>query len=266
MRHGDMTLWLVVINVAVFCLAWAADALLPGDPAEALLPLSGSAMHALTHPWTLLTYMVTHFSLLHLLCNVLWLFWFGRLAENLSSRRHILTAYIAGGICGGLLYIASGASGLLAVSQLVGASASVLCIMAMAAVRTPDMELNLLLLGRVKLKWFALVCILLAFLGGSGNTGGAVAHIGGAATGLLMGLKDRGAFANITRRLRFRASARRARKHIRAKQQSGKTVQTDMSDTDRLDALLDKIRVSGYASLSKDEREELKRLSKTIGK
>ena len=39
-----------------------------------------------------------------------------------------------------------------------------------------------------------------------------------------------------------------------------------MSDTDRLDALLDKIRVSGYASLSKDEREELKRLSKTIGK
>ncbi len=138
--------------------------------------------------------------------------------------------------------------------------------MAMAAVRTPDMELNLLLLGRVKLKWFALVCILLAFLGGSGNTGGAVAHIGGAATGLLMGLKDRGAFANITRRLRFRASARRARKHIRAKQQSGKTVQTDMSDTDRLDALLDKIRVSGYASLSKGEREELQRLSKTIGK
>ncbi len=261
-----MTLWLVVINVAVFCLAWAADALLPGNPATAYLPLSGSTMQALTHPWTLLTYMVTHFSLLHLLCNVLWLFWFGRMAENLSSRRHILAAYVAGGICGGLLYIAAGASGLLAVSQLVGASASVLCIMAMAAVRTPDMELNLLLIGRVKLKWFALVCILLAFLGGGGITGGAVAHIGGAATGLIIGLSDRGCFSRLTQRLRFRASARRARKHIKVKQQSGKATQPEMSDTDRLDALLDKIRVSGYASLSKDEREELQRLSKTIGK
>ena len=93
-----------------------------------------------------------------------------------------------------------------------------------------------------------------------------VAHIGGAATGLIMGLNDRGFFSRLAQRLRFRASARRARRHVRAKLHSGKAAQPEMSDTDRLDALLDKIRVSGYASLSKEEREELQRLSKTIGK
>ena len=52
--------------------------------------------------------------------------------------------------------------------------------MAVAAIRTPDLRVGLFLIGEVKLKWVAIGCIILTFVGvGGGNSGGQAAHIGG---------------------------------------------------------------------------------------
>ena len=57
--------------------------------------------------WTATTYMVTHYDFLHLLFNMLWLFWFGRMLLTTLSERHLLWLYVGGGLFGASLYILS---------------------------------------------------------------------------------------------------------------------------------------------------------------
>ena len=279
LHHGDATTWLVLVNVAVFLAATIADLIFPSGMAREYLSLMASGMWTLTHPWTLATYMVVHFNVLHILFNMLWLWWFGRMADDLGT--NVWAAYIAGGLVGGLLYLGAGMAGLFVSpgAQLVGASASVMCIMTALAFKAPDVELNLFLIGRVKLKWFALICIVLAFLGlGGGNSGGVIAHIGGVLTGVVIGLKQRGRLRlprtislvpGGLRTARARARMRKARPEVlsrRAAAQSSGEQTSPAQQHRRLDQLLDKIKVSGYASLSNSEKEELKRLSQNIDK
>lgn len=232
--------------------------------------LSSDLSSFATHPWTLLTYMVTQFSLLHLLFNVLWLYWFGRLIYISSGDRGLLTVYILGGLTGGMAYIIASASGASAGAYLCGASASVLAIMSVVALSMPDYEIRLLLLGRVKIKWFALVCILLTLIGtGGASVGGSVAHLGGIAFGLTYGLWLRSHHKirwidDILRKVKsVLTSFTRRRKQSRPKNAEAmvRASQGRLSDHDRLDELLDKIRLSGYDSLTGNERQELNALS-----
>lgn len=267
LRGGEATLWLIVVNVAVFIAAWAVDAFVAARPAEMWLPLRPSIAATLKHPWTPLTYMVTHFSLLHLLFNMLWLYWFGRMSESVTGSRRLIWAYIGGGLVGGLLYLGSAACGWIAPgAMLIGASASVLCIMTATAIRTPNLEVNLLLLGPIRLKWFALLCILLAMLGlGGGNSGGVVAHIGGIITGVAIGFYEHGILRRLKSKARFRMHRRAVRVELDRRAESRPAPeQQPMTPEQRLDQLLDKIKISGYGSLSKKERDELTDLSQKL--
>ena len=89
---------------------------------------------------------------------------------------------------GGIAYIVAAALGMAAGAYLCGASSAVLAIMSVVAIAMPDYELNLFIFGRVKLKWFALVCILLTLLGSGGSQAGTVAHIGGVLCGVAYGM------------------------------------------------------------------------------
>lgn len=259
LRHGDATLWLIVINIAVWLTAWSVDALVPSHPAEQFLALKPDVRWALHHPWTLMTYMVTHISVLHILFNMLWLYWFGTMSQRTVGSGHLVVAYISGGLVGGLLYLITTAIIRIPIgSDLVGASASVLCIMTATALRTPELEVNLLLAGPIRLKWFALLCILLAMLGlGGGNAGGVIAHIGGVLTGAVIGLRERGTL----RKMEFKTRLRINRSKVKRMHTRRQTMAPPLSPGQRLDQLLDKIKVSGYASLSKAERDELSKLS-----
>lgn len=269
LTHGYGVMpWLVAINVAVFVAAWIAEALSSPQIVESALLLPAWPGGLLHRPWTLLTYMFTHLSFLHLLFNMLWLWWFGRLSETMLTWRSTVWAYLAGGVAGGLLYVGAGTLGAIAPgSHLVGASASVMCIMTVAAVVSPNLEFNFLLVGSVRLKWIAPICILLAFLGlGGGNSGGVTAHIGGVVTGVTIGAWQR-------RRLNASPQAIRATAAVRRRFRKAGRITTPATATNasantdaaqRLDQLLDKIRISGYASLSLSERNELQRLSKEL--
>lgn len=239
-----------------------------------LLALSADFGILMHHPWTLLTYMVTHFSLLHLLFNMLWLYWFGRMMLLCASDRALLRTYIGGGVSGGVLYaivsiFAIAPQG----AYLCGASASVLAMMAFSMLRMPDYRIRLMLFGEVKLKWFAFVCIILTFLGvGGGSSGGPVAHLGGLAYGLGAGLLyGRKGFFGLNAKIKeyldgvkSRNSDRRRRQAVRDGAAVALASAGRLSDHVRLDELLDKIRISGYASLSASERRELDAISSRL--
>ncbi len=268
-RRHRVLYTLLGINCAVFFILSVAALVARFGAAEwSLLPgwfeMPGSVSAWIMRPWTLLTYMVTQVEFLHLFFNMLWLIWFGDILMSTLGQRHLLGLYLCGGVVGGLLYLAA-ASWVPALcppgSVLIGSSASVLAVMAATAFRSPDYTFHLFFIGDVRLKWIAVFMIVLAFIGlGGGNAGGQVAHIGGVAFGSLQGLLLRRGIDIFGRHGRSRQQLRRRPAKVLS------AIDQHRRDAARLDELLDKIRISGFNSLNKKEREELDRLSQKITK
>lgn len=267
--------WLLTANTAIFLILWIGIIIgnhcgLEGNFTMQWLCVSADFHTFILRPWTIVTYMVTHYGFLHLLFNMLWLFWFGRLLQTTLSDRHLLWLFFGGGILGGVAYVAATAlsPGLSpAGTYLCGASASVLAIITACAIRTPDLNIYLFLFGGVKLKWVALACIVLTFLGvGGGNPGGQAAHVGGLAFGVIFALLLRHGI-DMSRRMPKVSFPRKSRRTVvRDGEALARAVSGRLSDPDRLDQLLDKIRFSGYSSLTSAERRELNALSKRLQK
>lgn len=253
---------LIIINVAV----WAVLALLALFGLRAPLTWvempSGAAL--LGEPWTIVTYMFVHESFWHLLFNMLWLWWFGQILLIRLRTSHITALYLCGGLAGAVFYqlfylVAPGSA------MLCGASASVLAMMTTAAVQTPDYVVRLFLIGEVRLKWIVLVVVLLSFLGlGGGNAGGESAHIGGALFGAVYGFSLRRGHDFLGRAVNTIKGTRAGARKTRQPKRDGRKVARAISDSRRLDELLDKVRVSGFDSLSRAEKAELRRLSEKL--
>ena len=256
-----LTIGLVAVWLAVTLLALVGRLTGIYIPVADWLTLPSLFSLFLTRPWTLLTYMAVHFEVLHMLFNVLWLYWFGRIMLITLSDRHLAFAFVGGGLAGGLLFLASAALGY-GSGWLCGCSAAVIAVMCATAILLPDHQVHLFLIGEVKLKWVALACCLLTFLGGGGNQ---AAHIGGLVWGLAIGLMLRKGtdptrfFLKVARPDGKRETRRSADRMVRV-------LHDRQEDIRRLDELLDKIRLSGYGSLSARERKELNEISSRIKK
>lgn len=261
--------WLLIVLAftGMLCIVWQIIASFFGiNPgvADQWLALSSDFSTAITRPWTFITYMCLHYSLLHLIFNLLWLFWFGTMLMEYRSGKMLLYIFAGGGLAGGLAYIIAALAGATSGAYLTGDSAGVLSVMAACGVLMPDRKIRLFILGDVKLKWLALGCILLT-LAGSGGSGYAVqiAHLAGALTGAVTAVgKKRGFHLNFTALTNKFApksvnTTNRHASHIAAAMQR-------LDDHRRLDELLDKIRLSGYNSLSEREKTELNHISSRI--
>lgn len=212
------------------------------------LPATGGVIH---RPWTLLTYMVTQTDVWQAIFNMLWLYWFGSIFQTLTSPGRLLSLYVIGGLSGGLCYIA----GTLlwpstAGAGLEGASAAVMAIVTATACLSPNFSLRFFIIGNVRLKWIALITIAIFAFGLTGNNAGAhIAHLGGVAAGAVYALAGR-----------MRAARGRRRPAPAMTPRS----MTEAEARARLDAILDKVRTSGYASLTAQERKLLFELSHKI--
>ena len=267
-RNADSLTRLIMINVIVFILAniftnipgtreWVNYVSLP----------SSFAMWA-RYPWTIFTYMFVHVNFMHLLSNMLWLYWIGIIFVDFMGTKRLIYTYILGGIAGGLLYMAT--SPLLypdSFSFLIGASAGVMAVIVAAAMLVPDYEIMLLFFGRVKLKYLALAAFILSsVIDFSVNSGGKISHVGGALYGALFlwqyrkGVDISGGFAD------FIGNIGNIFKRKKLKKTSVNRNRANVSDSHekqkRIDEILDKISRSGYDSLSKDEKEFLFKSSK----
>ncbi len=223
-------------------------------------------------PWTLLTYMFLHIDFMHILFNMLWLWWFGAIFIQYLSQKQLLGTYLFGGLAGAFLYIA--AFNFFPVFSLaresaiaLGASASVLAIVVAIAFYVPDYTVNMLFLGPIKIKYIAIFTVLLDLLMlSSGNAGGHIAHLGGALWGfayvkMLPGF-DPAKLLNVFYRIDLSFNKRKRAKRFKVVK-GGKPVTDEEFNRQKvlrqqkIDSILEKISRSGYDSLSKEEKELL---------
>lgn len=271
---------LIAANILIFIAVWIIILAghqfgLEGNFTMPWLCVASDPEALLHHPWTPLSYMVTQYDFIHLLFNVLWLFWFGVFIPLKVSEAQRLWLYIGGGLAGASFYICTNLiwpAAAVAGGYLCGASAAVLAVMTAVAIWSPRREIRLFFIGSVQLRWIAIGCIILTFIGLNGGSGAAQsAHIGGVVFGALFALISQSYSSRHpqSRYSDFHASFRR--KIIRLNvRRNGKAVADAaaerLSDEGRLDQLLDKIRLSGYSSLSTGERNELNLLSQRLDK
>ena len=258
-RRGNIYIQLIYINVAVFILTTLTEVMFQLFNRSIAgvfewLELPASVLRFILQPWSLLTYMFMHAGFMHILFNMLWLYWFGALFLSFFSAKHLRGVYILGGICGGLLYMAAYNifpyfRPMTDYSFMLGASASVLAIVAATAYREPNYPIRLLLFGTIRLKYLALIVIGtdLLFITSS-NAGGHIAHLGGALAGVWFA-------ASI---VSFKPRKPKMKVHYgTGKQKDYDYNARKKAQSDEIDRILDKLKKSGYESLTTEEKKSL---------
>lgn len=221
-------------------------------------------------PWSIFTYMFLQERFWHLFFNMLMLYYGGLIFLQYFSQKQLLLTYIFGGIIGALFFIL--AFNVFPVFEnmkggavALGASASVLSILIAAATYQPEYKINLFLIGPVKMKWVAIIFVVIDILSiPKGNSGGHIAHLGGALWGFLyayMLRKDFDIYLIFKRKPRIKVKSRNAGSYQRPKtdEQYNDERAQNQEETDRI---LEKIAKNGYSSLSDKEKEFLFRQSK----
>ena len=220
-------------------------------------------------PWSLISYFFLHMNFMHILWNMLFLYWFGKIIHDNIGNNAIISLYVLGGIIGGLFYMAlyniiPYYSEMVSESLMLGASAGVFSVVVGSATLLPNYTFYLLFLGPVRIKYIALFYVLLSFLDVTGNNaGGEIAHLGGAFIGFLYikqlqnGINMGEGIINF---INYFSSEKRKTKR-KADNVSSESNRDNISQ-DEIDKILDKISDSGYSSLSKKEKEKLFNASK----
>lgn len=292
--YGNMITRIIIVNVAVFLAInllkitlFIANA---GHLSNTYFQLvhffsaSTNWWHNLTHPWVLVTSTFLHEDFFHILWNMLFLMWFGRIVGDFIGNQRVLPIYLLGGIAGLLGYFGSyfimpyGVIGLYA----MGASAAVMAFVVAAAKLSPDYPINIILIGEVRLKYIALVFVLLDLIGitNGSNTGGHFAHICGAVFGWIYIVQLRSGndwaipinrFLNFVSNLFTKKEAKYIRNNpkmtVRHRPENAQTTRPAeparaQHQQERLDEILDKIKESGYDQLSAEDKEFLFQISK----
>lgn len=273
----------IYVNVAVFVLLALLDVLAtlfnivsPALYLKMWTELPSSPMQFIMQPWSLFTYMFLHAGLMHLLWNMLMLYWVGKIFLSYFSTRHFVGLYLLGGIMGGLFFMvaynlfpmftANGSQ-----AYLVGASAAVLAVVAAAATRVPDYRINLLFIGEIRLVTLAIIMVVSTLLLlTSNNAGGEFAHLGGAFAGWLFANRlnkgrDITTFVNkmvdalvtLCGKL-FDAAKRPKMKIYNGKRQDDYNYNAQKKEQNAdVDAILEKLKKNGYESLTEEEKKRL---------
>lgn len=280
-NSNSMITKLIMVNVAVFLLLnvmhlvfflMVQDGLMKQVVQQLALPASLDNLGS--KPWTMITYMFTHVEFMHVLFNMLWLFWMGKILVEYIGTKKMLPIYFLGSLAGAWLYILAYNvfpvfAPDLPFSTAIGASAGVMAIMVAAATLLPNYTIMLMFIGPVRLKWLVLVFILLDALQiPQGNAGGHIAHLGGALFGFFyvkelqrgndIGKPISMLFDWITRI--FSRKKKLKVKYTYTKTSAPKAEKQNRAEVDkqkRIDEILDKISKSGYEKLSSEEKEFL---------
>jgi membrane associated rhomboid family serine protease len=276
-REGSNLTKLIYINIAVFILITIVAVIgfllnnpLISEKALAIFAVPSSLKALLLRPWTIITYMFLHKDIWHILFNMLWLYWFGRIFLEYLDQRKLVAVYLLGGISGAAVYILSfnifpAFTGIVAESVAIGASASVMAVVIAIAAYVPDYTVHLLLLGRIKIKYVALaIFVLTSVMDFSVNSGGKLAHIGGAFFGYFYTISLRQGTdigKGFNRIIDFLVTLLKPGKKLKVTHKKAANEfeynKTKAEHQARINTILDKISKGGYDSLTKEEKETL---------
>ncbi|MCK9422830.1 MAG: rhomboid family intramembrane serine protease [Bacteroidales bacterium] len=285
-RQGSALSFLIIINVAVWIFIQLINVILflYNKPDTSLT--SGWILHVfalpaslpllVSKPWTLVTYMFLHIEIWHLIFNMLWLYWFGKIFMEFLTSRQLLNVYFLGGIAGGLVYVLAFNifpvfSPIVSASFALGASASVMAIVTAISFYVPTYTIRLLFIGQVKILYLAIILFVFDFfMIPSGNAGGHLAHIGGALCGFIYILVYKTSkasgnfrsspsfFTNLKNKFSSKqGSYNRSSDHIRRPLSDEEYNIRKKENQKRIDEILEKISKGGYDSLTKEEKEFL---------
>ncbi len=265
---------LIAINAIVFLFAVVFRRVIPSFFSWIQLP--SDFYDFLFKPWTIISYGFLHFDLFHLLFNMLWLYFLGRIFLNLFKPKMALNIYFMGIIAGGLTFL-FGYNVIPSVfkgsAYLIGASAGVRALLIFLSAYMPDKEIRFFTFN-LKLWWIGAVLVgldVLSVFGGS-NTGGSLAHLGGATLGfvyakqLIKGHDIGTGFGRFMDWISGFFNPKTINKSSNLKtvhKQKGKVAGykkeefNQFNNQKKIDLILDKISKSGYDSLSKEEKEFL---------
>jgi membrane associated rhomboid family serine protease len=276
-KSGNSLTKLIYINIVVFILisivsiiGYLMDNKELSMKAVNLFSVPSSIKSLLARPWTLITYMFTHKDIMHILFNMLWLYWFGIIFLEYLDQRKLVAVYLLGGISGAIVYVVSFNifpvfREVVIESVAIGASASVMAVVVAIAVYVPDYSVNLFLLGRIKIKYLALaIFILTSIMDFSVNSGGKLAHIGGALFGFLYTFnlrRGRDFGKGLNKIIDFLVTLFKPRKKIRVTYKKPTNDyeynKTKVDHQERINKILEKISKGGYDSLTKEEKDLL---------
>jgi membrane associated rhomboid family serine protease len=276
-RNGNNLTRLIYINIALFILLTIAAVIgfLLNNPeisekALNLISVPSSLSVLLIRPWTLITYMFTHKDIWHILFNMLWLYWFGSIFLEYLDQRKLVAVYLLGGISGALVYILSfnifpAFKGVVTESVAIGASASVMAIVIAIAAYVPDYTIQLFLFGKIKIKYMALaIFVFTSVMDFSVNSGGKLAHIGGAFFGYIYTInlrQGRDIGRGFNKVIDFFVTSFRPRQKLKVTYKKTATEyeynKIKAKHQTTINSILDKISKGGYDSLTKEEKETL---------
>lgn len=277
---------IILINTAVFLVLLLTKIIFTlsqssyiYDEIISMLQLPAATNEFIFKPWTIITYFFTHDDIFHILFNMLFLYWFGRLVDEYLGAKRVVALYLLGGIFGGIVYMViynvlpyfqAHVEG----SQMLGASAAAFSVAVGASTLLPNYTFNLIFLGPIRIKFIALFYIILSLAQTVGpNAGGNLAHLGGALVGylfikLLQNGTDLGkpiyvimnGWSKLFRRRPSMQVTFREKQVYRSTSvysSSASSTKIEMPDQTEIDLILDKISKSGYESLTKEEKQKL---------
>jgi len=248
----------IYIQVALFLLGLISQSFI-----ENWLALKPTLAVFISQPWTLITYGFFHGNFIQLLFNLIFLFYIGNLFINFFTVKQFLSYFILGIISGGIAFLVLHPKG-----YLVGSSAGIMAVLVGLATKIPTYEIRFNLIGGVKLWIIAAIYVGVSLVGLDGlNSGGNIAHLGGAILGFLytkqlQGGSDIGRFFEkfmnsivSVFKLKKQNPLKTVHKNKNIKRKP--THKEQNVHQQKIDGILDKISKSGYESLTKAEKDFL---------
>ncbi|WP_203257273.1 rhomboid family intramembrane serine protease [Hyunsoonleella ulvae] len=261
---------IIVVNVIVFLLSFVLSPLL------SWLELPSAFTKFILRPWSIITYAFVHYEFLHLLFNMLLLYFVGRMFLNLFSSKMALNIYFLGAISGGIFYLLffeflpKSKPGI----PLVGASAAVMAILIFLCAYMPKQDVRIFTFN-IKLWYIGAFFVILDVLRLFGdNGGGYLAHLGGALLGFVyakqltkghdIGKGFEKSMDNFVGFFKFKKKSSLKTVHKNKSKIGGYTKAdfNEFNNQKKVDIILDKISKSGYDSLTAEEKDYLFRAGK----
>ena len=265
---------LIVVNTVIFVVVLLFKPFLL--PVLKWLRLESTFSETIIQPWSILTYAFLHYDFLHLLFNMLWLYFIGRMFLNLFNIKTALNVYFLGALSGGVLFLLGYnlfPQVFATSAYLIGASAAVRALLIFLCTYMPNQEVRFFTFN-IKLYYIGIVIVVIDLIGIMGNNaGGNLAHLGGALLGfvyakqLAQGTDIGAGFGRLMDTVSGWFSSKKTHQFKTVyKNKSKDTVAQkefkDLNKQKQIDTILDKISKSGYDSLTKAEKDFLFRAGK----
>jgi membrane associated rhomboid family serine protease len=288
-QPDNALMWLFVFNVIFFLvLATIKVAVAVNDNSDAVFYsqvvnwfyLPANVAKLSSRPWTVLTYMFSDVELFRAISNMLWLWAFGGILQNLTGNKKLIPVYLYGGFAGAIFFIAASYlipanKAIIDSANLLGANAGVMAVAVAATMIAPNYRFFRNIRGGIPVWVLTIVYIVIDLAGVAAQPAAQpIAHIGGAVAGFLFVMLLKNGmdgstwmnnlyswFINL-----FNPNKHKVHNSVKEKvfYNTGNRSpykKTSNVTEQRVDEILDKINQKGYNYLTKEEKDILKRAS-----